>query len=191
MSDEKTLLLHACCAPCTVYPLDRLMQSGWQVTVYFYNPNIHPFTEFETRFHALREYCDERGVPLIADPDYDVYGFIQRAGTDDSSRCLACYRMRLDRTIERAVREGFDAATTTLLFSIYQDHEGIKRLGGELAREAGITFYSEDFRTGWDEGRRRSRSLGMYQQKYCGCVFSEQNRYEKRIKRLTDSMRTP
>jgi predicted adenine nucleotide alpha hydrolase (AANH) superfamily ATPase len=110
---------------------------------------------------------------------------------DDGDRCLACYRMRLDRAMKRAVRDGFDAVTTTLFFSIYQDHEGIRTLGEGLSREAGILFYYEDFRPGWNEGRRRSRSLGIYQQKYCGCVFSEQNRYEERIKRLANSMRTP
>lgn len=191
MSDEKRLLLHACCAPCTIYPLERLVQSGWQVTVYFYNPNIHPFIEFETRFEALREYCDRQHVALIADADYDVYDFIHRAGIDDTARCRACYRMRLDRTIRRAAQDGFDAVSTTLLFSIYQDHESIHELGDELSRDKGVEFYYEDFRPGWDEGRRLSRTLGMYQQKYCGCIFSEQNRYEKKIKRLSHSMRTP
>jgi len=191
MSDEKKLLLHACCAPCTIYPLGRLIQSGWQVTVYFYNPNIHPFTEFETRFEALREYCSGKHIPLIADVGYDVYDFVRRAGIDDDYRCRACYRMRLEQTIRRAVQDGFDAVSTTLLFSIYQDHESIRELGDELSSGGGIKFYYEDFRSGWDEGRRLSRNLGMYRQKYCGCIFSEQNRYEKKIKRLTHSVRTP
>jgi len=191
MGDERKLLLHACCAPCTIYPLERLIRSGWQVTVYFYNPNIHPFTEFETRFEALREYCDSQNTPLIADADYDVYDFVRRAGIDDGARCRACYRMRLGQTIRRAVQDGFDAATTTLLFSVYQDHEAIRGLGEELSHDTGVDFYYEDFRPGWDEGQRLSRNLGVYRQKYCGCIFSEQNRYEKKIKRLTHSMRTP
>ncbi|MBN1883712.1 MAG: epoxyqueuosine reductase QueH [Deltaproteobacteria bacterium] len=190
MSDEKKLLLHACCAPCTIYPLGRLEKSGWRVTVYFYNPNIHPFTEFETRFEAVEEYCDGRNTSFAADLDYDVYEFVRKAGIDDGARCLACYRMRLEQTIRRAAQEGYDAVSTTLLFSIYQDHEAIRTLGEELSRDAGIEFYYEDFRAGWDEGRRLSRDLGMYQQKYCGCIFSEQNRYEKKIKRLRHSVRT-
>jgi hypothetical protein len=190
MGDERRLLLHACCAPCTIYPLERLEEAGWRVTVYFYNPNIHPFTEFEARFEAVRDYCEGRNVPLIADLDYDVYEFIRTAGIDDGSRCLACYRMRLERTIRRAAEDGFDAVTTTLLFSRYQDHEGIHTLGGELSREAGVEFSYEDFRPGWDEGQQRSRDLGMYRQKYCGCIFSEQNRYEKKIQRLSHSTRT-
>jgi predicted adenine nucleotide alpha hydrolase (AANH) superfamily ATPase len=191
MSDEKKLLLHACCAPCIIHPLERARQSGWQVTVYFYNPNIHPFTEFEKRFEAVRDYCEKQNVPLIADPDYDVYEFIRTAGIDDGERCRACYRMRLERTIRRASEGGFNAATTTLLYSRYQDHDGIREFGDELSREAGIGFYYEDFRAGWDEGQQRSRDLGMYRQKYCGCIFSEQNRYEKKIHRLTHSARTP
>jgi len=184
--DRKKILLHSCCAPCTIYPLRRLREGGMEVVGFFYNPNIHPFTEFEKRLNAVVEYYGEVEVPLIVNAEYDVSDFLKKTFCADVKRCEACYRMRLSKAFEAAGGGDVevDAVTSTLLFSKYQDHEVLIRIAGEESARSGIPFHYEDYREGWEEGRRLCRESGMYSQKYCGCIISEQERYGKRIKAL-------
>lgn len=184
--DVKRVLLHSCCAPCTIYPLRRLRDEGMEVVGFFYNPNIHPFTEFEKRLNAVVEYYGEVGAPLIVNAEYDVTDFLKKTLFADIDRCEACYRLRLSMAFEAARGEGVkvDAVTSTLLFSKYQDHEVLIRIAGEESTKSGVPFHYEDYRDGWDEGRKLCRESGMYSQKYCGCVVSEQERYGKRIEAL-------
>jgi predicted adenine nucleotide alpha hydrolase (AANH) superfamily ATPase len=182
----KRILLHSCCAPCTFYPLRRLKEGGMEVVGFFYNPNIHPFTEFEKRLNAVVEYYGEVGVPLVVNAEYDVTNFLKKTLFADVDRCEACYRMRLAEAFKEAGKEGakVDAVTSTLLFSKYQDHEVLMRIAGEESARSGVPFHYEDYREGWNEGRRLCRESGIYSQKYCGCIISEQERYGKRIKAL-------
>jgi predicted adenine nucleotide alpha hydrolase (AANH) superfamily ATPase len=184
--DVKRILLHSCCAPCTIYPLRRLKERGVEVVGFFYNPNVHPFTEFEKRLGAVVEYYGEVEAPLIVDAEYDVTDFLKKTLFADIDRCEACYRMRLSRAFEAAGGEGVDvdAVTSTLLFSKYQDHEVLIKIAEEESERWGVPFHYEDYREGWDEGRRLCRESGMYSQKYCGCIVSEEERYGKRIKAL-------
>lgn len=174
------ILLHNCCGPCTIYPLSRLRRQGHQVHGYFYNPNIHPFTEWQKRRSALLEYAEQNALPVIVDRQgYDLEHYLRQVVHREAVRCRFCYAMRLRRAAAVARRGGFDAFSTTLLVSPYQKHELIRETGLAAAEEAGVPFYYEDFRPGYREATEISRSLGMYRQQYCGCIFSEKERYYK------------
>jgi hypothetical protein len=183
------ILLHSCCAPCTIYPLDRLRSEGIVVTGFFRNPNIHPFSEFEKRLLAVSDYYLAEGHELIVDAAYDVSAFIEAVFRWGVRRCETCWRIRLRAAAEKAAEIGADAVTTTLLYSIYQDHDAVAGIGREEARDAGVGFHYEDFRVGWSEGQRRARAFSIYRQKYCGCIFSEEERYRKKIAALMDQKR--
>jgi len=175
------ILLHICCGPCACYPVGALRSQGHEVTGFFYNPNIQPFREFERRLEALRSLAESEGVPLVEDLEYDIVAYLKAALADPGfpARCGPCYLKRLDRAAAYARREGYDAFSTTLLVSPYQRHDGVKDAGERASLEHGIPFYYEDFRPGWGQGMKIAREKGLYRQGYCGCVFSEVERYRK------------
>jgi predicted adenine nucleotide alpha hydrolase (AANH) superfamily ATPase len=175
--DKKRVLLHICCAPCSIYVFRRLREEGAEVSGYFYNPNIHPYTEFMKRIATLTNYAEISSFPLAVDTEYDLESFLKGALARGKDRCIFCYRMRLEKAFVKAAETGADALTTTLLYSKYQRHEDIKMIALELSEKYGIPFLYEDFRTGWKEGIERSKALNMYRQPYCGCIFSEKERY--------------
>jgi predicted adenine nucleotide alpha hydrolase (AANH) superfamily ATPase len=157
-----------------------LRDEGHEVTGFFYNPNIHPYTEFKKRQEALVRYGQVALLPLLVDDAYDLEEYLAAALPLGKDRCLACYRMRLERAFRRAADEGAEAVTTTLLYSIYQRHEVIAAIGEELSTRCGVRFLYRDFRAGWREGQDRARELGIYRQGYCGCIFSEYERFSTR-----------
>lgn len=171
------ILLHACCGPCSIYPLKVLQEQGHQIRGYFYNPNIHPYTEYKKRLETFRDYAAKSGLPVIIDNRYELEEFLQEAALRQGERCRGCYEMRLRKAAEAAKAGGFEAYTTTLLVSPYQKHRLIKEIGEIIGHEAGIPFYYQDFRSGYREGAEKSREENMYRQKYCGCIFSERDRY--------------
>lgn len=173
--DGARVLLHICCAPCATYTVRRLSEQGAQVAGYWYNPNIHPYSEHEKRRETLAAYAEGIDLPMIWEPGYDMPAYFQVvSGTPHfRERCVGCYRMRLAHTAERAAAEGFDAFTTTLLISPYQDMDAIRRLGDELAAVHGVTFYFENLRKGFAEHHRLAAEAGLYRQRYCGCIYSE------------------
>ncbi len=177
------LLLHICCAPCTIYPLRVLRDEGHEPTGYFFNPNIHPYTEFEKRREALLTYSRVSLLPLIIDETYDLRSFLAAALEAGENRCAACYRIRLDAAFRKAVEEQAEAVTTTLLYSIHQKHEIIAAVAEELSGRYRMPFLYKDFRIGWKEGQTESRKLGIYRQNYCGCIFSEYERFAAPQKR--------
>ena len=169
------LLLHTCCAPCSVYCIKSLRKEGIEPTLYWYNPNIHPYTEYKARRDCLREYAKLVNVELLEDDAYGLDEFVCNTYDKISTRCQEyCYPKRLRQAFEFAKSEGFDAITPTLLYSIYQKHDFIKDLMTSLSAEYGIEFVYRDFRDGWQEGQDEARRIGLYMQKYCGCVFSEE-----------------
>ncbi len=176
------VLLHICCAPCTVYTLAALRAEGADVTGFFHNPNIHPYTEFRKRQEALVQYSRVALLPLITDDAYNLDAFLRAALAAGKDRCLACYRMRLTAAFEKAAGLKMDAVTTTLLYSIYQRHDAIAEIGGELSARYGLPFLYRDFRQGWREGRDEAARLGVYRQAYCGCIFSEYERFGPKAK---------
>ncbi|MBQ9297866.1 MAG: epoxyqueuosine reductase QueH [Clostridia bacterium] len=176
------ILLHTCCAPCSVYCIDRLKQMNIDMDVYWFNPNIHPYIEYKARRDTLKEYTKMIGVNAIFEEDYGLREFCKNVIGDLENRCMNyCYRVRLEKTAKFAKENGYDAFSTTLLISPYQNHEGLKQVGEEMSKKYDIPFFYEDFRPGFREGQAKARKLGLYMQKYCGCVFSEEERYQKQI----------
>jgi epoxyqueuosine reductase len=171
------LLLHICCAPCSIYPLKKLREQSAQVMGYYYRSNIHPFSECLRRQKTLQEYCDHLGVPLIIDKAYNLEEFLQSVVFRETERCRFCYHDRLQSAARIARRGRFDAFSTTLLYSKFQKHDLIRSIAAGIAREVGIPFYYCDFREGWKEGIAESKRLAMYRQPYCGCIFSEKERF--------------
>ncbi len=178
------LLMHTCCAPCSVYCIEELRNEEIEPTVYWYNPNIHPYTEYRARRDCLKEYTKSINVNAIFEEDYGLREFTKNVINDLDGRCKNyCYRVRLEKTVQYAKENGYDTFTTTLLVSPYQNHEAIKEIGEELANKYGLKFLYRDFRPGFRQGQAKARELGLYMQKYCGCIFSEEDRYEKQIQK--------
>lgn len=169
------LLLHACCAPCSVYCIDTLREEGIEPTLYWYNPNIHPYKEYEARRDCLIEYAKRINVEAIIEDEYGLDEFCKNVSNDIEGRCTQyCYPKRLKQTFEYAKQNGYDAISTTLLYSIYQKHEFIKMYCEKLSKEYGIDFLYRDFRYGFWKGHDKAKEAGLYMQKYCGCIFSEE-----------------
>ena len=181
------LLLHTCCAPCSVYCIKSLRKENIEPTVYWYNPNIHPYTEYKARRDTLKQYTRNIEVNAIFEEDYGLREFCKNVVNDLDNRCSNyCYRVRLEQTAKYAKENGYDTISTTLLISPYQNHNALKAIGEEMANKYGLTFLYRDFRPGFREGQNEAREQGLYIQKYCGCIFSEEDRYSKQIKRDKD-----
>ena len=180
--ERMNILLHICCAPCANRPLALLQEQGHEVTGFWYNPNIHPFTEYRSRRNTVREYLAEIGVKLIEQNDYALRPFVRAVAEDIAHRCVKCYEMRLFETARTAKEQGFDAFTSSLFISPYQNHSLMMEVAQRAAEEYGVQFLYEDFRPLFREGQDFAREHGFYMQKYCGCVFSEEERYLKPYK---------
>jgi predicted adenine nucleotide alpha hydrolase (AANH) superfamily ATPase len=169
------LLLHICCAPCATYSVARLREIEFAVTGYWYNPNIHPYSEHERRRETLAQYAERIDLPMIWEPGYDLVDFLRqiRGREGFRTRCRICYQLRLERTAAAAAERDFDAYTTTLLISPYQDQQALRSLGEEAAARHGVRFYFENLRRGWAEHLTMTRQEQLYSQRYCGCVYSE------------------
>ena len=176
----KSILLHLCCGPCACYPLKHLRQAGYDVTAYFYNPNIHPYKEFRKRLETAQEFAEKSDLTLHMDDDYALEEFLRRAIIDAPlGRCRMCYDMRMEQTARFAAENGFKAFTSTLFVSPYQDHAVMQSAAEAAAEKYGVAFVHIDFRQGWKEGVEICRTLELYRQPYCGCIYSEKERYCK------------
>lgn len=175
------LLLHACCGPCACYPTEKLTGYGVDFSILYFNPNIHPYKEFKQRLSTLREFCEKKEYDLIINKSYPLEetlcGMLHEYEVG-SVRCAYCYRVRLRYAAQFAKEHGYDAFSTTLLVSPYQKHELIRREAQAAAEEFGVPFFYEDWRTGYQRGVDISLEMGLYRQQYCGCVFSERDRYQ-------------
>lgn len=175
--------MHTCCAPCSVYCIDALRSEGLEPTLFWYNPNIHPFTEYKARRDCLKDYAKMVDVELILKEEYGLDEFCKNVIDNLDNRCVNyCYPKRLSETVRYAVENGYDAFTTTLLVSPYQKHEELVKVCEKLAKDTGVEFLYRDFRPGFHEGQAKAKELGLYRQKYCGCIFSEEDRYLRRKK---------
>jgi len=174
------VLLHICCGPCMIYPLQKLRSSGCRVSGLFYNPNIHPEQEYAKRREAVEALSGAMHL-AVEYPEYLPSEFFQAIGDDISApqRCLRCWRLRLKISACRAKEAGCDAFTSTLLVSPYQDQDSLKQLGNEVGREYGVDFYYEDFRPGFRQAHEEAKKQGIYCQRYCGCSYSEIERNAK------------
>ncbi len=176
------ILLHACCGPCATYPVKQLAEEGHKFQILYFNPNIHPLKEFKRRLNTLREFCQKRKYKLIENRSYPLEECLVAMMNEPTVRCAYCYRVRMEEAARYAKEHGFDAFTTTLLVSPFQKHEMIIQAAEAAAAKYDIPFYYEDFRVGYEEGVAISIELEMYRQPYCGCIFSERDRYTKKPK---------
>ncbi len=170
------ILVHTCCANCLIYPLKILKENGFTVHSYFYN-HIHPYTEFRKRLEALLYYTKLENINLIIREKYELKKFIQSIVFREENRCFYCYYSRLEATVKLGAKSDFEYFTTTLLYSKHQKHELIKKICESLSKKYKIKFYYYDFRNGWKEGIEESKKLNLYRQNYCGCIYSEAERY--------------
>ena len=184
---EKTLL-HTCCAPCSIACVELLRSQGIEPVSYWFNPNIHPYQEYKARRDTLMAYAPSIGMELIVQEDYGLRGFVRAVAEDIDRRCGYCYALRLEQTAKFAAENGFASFTTTLLVSPYQNHALLAETAEEMARRYGVAFLYRDFRPGFRDGQAKARELGLYMQKYCGCVFSEEDRYQNKLQK---DMRQP
>lgn len=177
------ILLHICCAPCAIYPVRSLREKEIEVFGFWYNPNIHPFEEYRHRLETLKAYAESINLRMIWHDRYELDEFLRGVAFRETFgiRCRFCYFKRLEATAQVARHGHFDAFTTTLLYSKFQNHELICEIAESLAKKHGVKFYYEDFRVGWKEGIEASKKMNMYRQQYCGCIYSERDRYYKKL----------
>jgi predicted adenine nucleotide alpha hydrolase (AANH) superfamily ATPase len=173
------ILLHACCAPCLIKTAETFSNEGFSPHIFWYNPNIHPYREYLRRREALGQYLEKAKYPLNDRDIYDLNLFF-RSVKDDSDRCPSCYRLRLLATAQKALELGIPAFSTSLVISPYQKHELLAEEGRKIGASVGVEFVYRDLRQYFHQGRAIAREMGLYVQPYCGCIFSEYERYYKK-----------
>jgi predicted adenine nucleotide alpha hydrolase (AANH) superfamily ATPase len=171
------LIIHCCCAHCAAYTVEHWRQQGHDVSAFWYNPNIHPYTEHQHRLEAMQSLAGKMNLPLIITKGYDIIDYFRQVVGHEDDRCRYCFKLRLSKTAEITREKGFDAFTTTLLISPQQQHELIKEVGDELAKATGVDFLYADLRKRYSDSRHITKPLDLYRQQYCGCVYSQWERY--------------
>ena len=197
------ILMHMCCGPCSCYPTEKLRADGFEPVGFFFNPNIHPYQEWRKRLKAAREFAEKVNIKFIAENHYGLRDFLAKVSNVVESvnseetfknsdgwhnRCKICYSWRLSETAKFAAENNFEMFTSTLFYSIHQNHELMKKIAEHFAKVYGVQFYYEDFRAGWQRGIDLSLELELYRQNYCGCIFSEEERFSKEIKNLRKTL---
>ena len=184
------VLLHICCGPCATFPVEELRGAGHEVIGFWYNPNVHPYQEYQRRLEAARSYAEQVGLELIVHDEYGLKEFVRAVAYREAQRCPVCYEMRLRRTAAVAKSGSFSAFTSTLLVSPHQQHETIREIGEQVAAEVGgeavevgVPLHYEDFRPGYRREYELSMKYGLYRQTYCGCIYSEYERFGPKRKK--------
>jgi len=172
---SNTLLLHCCCAHCTAYSIEHWRKRGYEVHGLWYNPNIQPFSEYRQRLEAMQALADESEMPLETVEGYDIREYLDRVIGNEVDRCRHCFELRLSRVAEIAAEKGFDVFSSALLISPHQQHELLREVGEKLSGETEFAY--EDLRKRYSDSRHITKELDLYRQQYCGCVFSEWERY--------------
>jgi len=167
-----SLLLHTCCGPCTTYVNKWLSENGFAVKGFFYNPNIRPQEEYERRRKSMEQYSTLVGLEVFYEPNEVVVPL---------EDCATCYKVRLEKTAQKAKELNYDLFTTTLLISPYQDQVLLKKIGDEIGMRIGVEFLWQDFKKGFSESQLISKELGFYRQNYCGCMPREKNVKTKQL----------
>ena len=181
----KKILLHCCCAPCAIYPVKVLLEENFEIILFWDNFNIHPLMEYIRRLETLIQYAKDENIPLVKNVNYELEYFIDLIGRDREfkKRCIPCYKVRIERTIQKAKEMGIEYFSSTLFVSPYQDQEVMRKLSRELAEKNNIKFFDKDFREGFRWAHQVARERGYYTQPYCGCIYSESERYQKKLKK--------
>ncbi len=173
------LLMHVCCSNCSIYPLETFLSRGIEIKCLWYNPNIHPYTEYSKRRDSLLKLQKLWNLDIEYIDEYPLDDFLKSIVNQGVNRCAICYSKRIDKTAETAKKMNIDSFTTSLLASPYQKFDMIIETGRTAGRKHGVRFYFEDLRQGWNISGNLSREFGLYRQKYCGCIYSEMERYIK------------
>ena len=176
------LLLHCCCGPCAAGSLPQFIDAGFEPFGWYWNPNIHPYQEHKSRRLSFIELFESSGLPYEASKDYPLEQWLAAVAADPANRCEHCYRTRLEAAARKARDMGFPYYSTTLLISPYQKHDLLHALGDEYGALYGVEFAYLDLRPGFRAGQDEARKIGLYMQKYCGCIYSEKERYVKQKK---------
>lgn len=180
-----TLLLHACCAPCSSYTLEYLSKY-FKITIYYYNPNIHPKDEYTRRINELKKFLNEfkveNEVKLVEEQYNPTEYFEAIKGLENlgekSKRCYECYKLRMEKACKYASENGFDYFTTTLSISPYKISDWINEIGETLQNKYDISYLYADFKkkNGYKRSLELSKKYNLYRQDYCGCIYSKQER---------------
>ncbi|MFC1859996.1 epoxyqueuosine reductase QueH [Chloroflexota bacterium] len=172
-----SVLVHCCCAHCAAYTVNYWREQGYEVSALWYNPNIHPYTEHQHRLEAMQSLAQEANLPLIITDSYDVIDYFSQVAGHESHRCQYCFGLRLLKTAEMANQQDFSAFTTTLLISPHRKHDLLREIGSKISKEKGIDFLYADLRKRYSDSRHMTKGLDLYRQQYCGCIYSEWERY--------------
>ncbi len=169
--------MHVCCAHCAAYTINHWREQGYDVSAFWYNPNIHPFMEHEQRLEAMKALTTQLKVPLIVSDGYEIIDYFRQVVGHEGERCRRCFQMRLSRTADGAREKNLGAFTTTLLISPHQKHDLIREIGASIVEETGVEFLYADLRKRYSDSRHLTKPLDLYRQQYCGCVYSEWERH--------------
>lgn len=177
MDKKGTMLLHICCGPCATHCAEFWQKEGYEVILFWYNPNIHPYLEHQKRLEAVQTFADKKNLNLIIYPEYEMPLYLRTVAGHKDERCGFCFQMRLYRTAQEAAQRGITDFSTTLLISPYQKHQLLSEIGLKVQNETGVRFLYHDLRSGFSHSRHLSKELELYRQQYCGCIYSEWERY--------------
>ncbi|MCQ2387862.1 MAG: epoxyqueuosine reductase QueH [Clostridia bacterium] len=176
--EKKSILLHACCAPCSTHCIERL-KDYFDITVYFYNPNMDTENEYNKRAEEIKKFCGKINVNYIIE-NYNEKEFLDRVKgleqeKEGGARCTVCYNLRLEKTAMKAKEKGFDFFSTTLTISPLKDAERLNNIGLALSEKYKVSFLPSDFKKkgGYLRSIELSKEYGLYRQNYCGCKFSK------------------
>ncbi|MFH2116787.1 MAG: epoxyqueuosine reductase QueH [Bacillota bacterium] len=174
-----------CCAPCAVYPVQVMKEKGIEIDGLYYNPNIHPYEEFQKREENIEKLAAQEGFFVHYLPDFkeDLWLALE---SKDQNKCNMCYEMRLKKAFEFAKEHGYNAVTTSLLVSPYQQHELIIEIAKKYAKVYDVSFYYEDFRVGYRQGQKKAKEFGLYCQRYCGCILSLKEKIQQIVAKVAE-----
>lgn len=183
---DKKLLMHLCCAPCATYPVKSLREQGYELSAYFYNPNIQPAKEYDRRLENVKIFSEKYNLPLVIEGQSDEALWRSFKSDEKKDHCRICYNLRMDNAAKHCKAIGLEQFTTVLTVSPWQDHEAIKLAGEAAALRHGVQFIYMDFRDGYREGQEMAKADGLYRQRYCACIYSlgESHFKEKIAKQL-------
>ncbi|MBI3037800.1 epoxyqueuosine reductase QueH [bacterium] len=177
-----TLLLHACCAPCLGGAYPAFSQDHHDILAFWENPNIHPFLEYKARLESFQAFVQTKNISAVyGNSEYGLDKFLLTLNGDfGSSRCAVCFEIRLKSAAQKALELACEAFSSTLLISPYQNHELILSTAARVSKNLEIPFFYKDVRGMFKDTFALARENYLYRQKYCGCVFSERDRFIQR-----------